>query len=64
MNDGGLLMPDPYNSITAIDAKSILDHMILKDCYEAGLISEDEWKSYLKRLIEINLTTKEDNDGE
>lgn len=61
MFDGGLLMPDPYNSITAIGAKGILDHMIIKDCYEAGLISEDEWKLYLKRLINI---MKEANDGE
>ena len=57
----GLLMSNPYNSITAIGVKSTLDHMIIKDCYEAGLIPEDEWKLYLKRLINA---MKEDNDGE
>lgn len=64
MNDGGLLMPDPYNSITILGAKSILDHMIIKDCYEAGLISEDEWRSYLKLLLNINTAKEEDKDGQ
>ena len=57
----GLLMSDPYNGITTISVRNIFDHMVVKDCYEAGLISEDEWKSYLKRLA--NIATKEDNDG-
>ena len=63
MFDGGILMPDSYNSMATLGIKSILDHMMLKDCYEAGLISEDEWKSYLKNLIKA-AATKEDNDGE
>ena len=57
----GLLMSDPYNGVTMIGVRNIFDHMVVKDCYEAGLISEDEWKSYLKRLMVI--ATKEDNDG-
>ena len=56
-----LLMSDPYNGVTMIGVRNIFDHMVVKDCYEAGLISEDEWKSYLKRLTDI--ATKEDNDG-
>ena len=55
MFDGGLLMPDPYINI---DVKSIFEHMVIKDCYEAGLISEDIWKSYLKQLAD--LITKEE----
>ena len=62
MFDGGILMNDLCNSVTMIGIKNIFNHMVLKDCYEAGLISEDEWKSYLKGLI--NETTKEANDGE
>lgn len=46
MFDGGLfLMPDPFN-----DVRNIFNHMVIKDCYEAGLISEDVWKGYLKKL--------------
>ena len=56
-------MFDPYNSVTMMGVKSIFDHMVLKDCYEAGLISEDTWKSYLKQLISAS-ATKEEKDGE
>ena len=58
----GLLTTDPYNGVAAIGARNIFEHMVIKDCYEAGLISEDIWKSYLKQLAD--LITKEDNDGE
>ena len=58
----GLLMNDLCNSVTMIGIKNIFNHMVLKDCYEAGLISEDAWKSYLKGLI--SETTKEDKNGE
>lgn len=62
MFDGGLLMPDPYNGVTMMGVRSIFDHMVIKDCYEAGLISEDIWKSYLKQLMKG--ATKEEKDGE
>lgn len=58
MFDGGLLTA----GVTMIGVKNLLEHMVIKDCYEAGMISEDEWKSYLKGLI--NETTKEEKDGE
>lgn len=61
MLDDGLLMPDPYNDVTMIDTRRIFQHMVIKDCYEAGLISEDIWKSYLKQLAD--LITKEGNNG-
>ena len=53
MFDSGLL-----TGITMIGVKNLLEHMVIKDCYEAGLMSEDEWKSYLKSLIKA--ATKED----
>ncbi len=58
----GLLTSDPYNGVTMMGVRNIYDHMILKDCYEAGLISEDVWKSYLKRLLN-NATTKAKEDN-
>lgn len=57
MFDSGLL-----TGVTMIGVKNLLEHMVVKDCYEAGLISEDEWKSYLKRMIYAS-KTKEDNNG-
>lgn len=59
-DDGGRLMPDLYSGVAMVGVKNIFDHMAIKDCYEAGLITEDEWKSYLKRLIN---SIKEDNNG-
>lgn len=59
MFDGGLLT----DVITMMGVKDILEHMVIKDCYEAGMISEDEWKSYLKRMIDAS-ATKEDENGE
>ena len=54
----GLLTTDPYNGIAVIGVKNIFEHMVIKDCYEAGLISEDIWESYLKQLAD--LITKEE----
>ena len=51
--DGEILINDFYNNVTMFGLRNIFDHMVVKDCYEAGLMSEDEWKSYLKRLIKI-----------
>jgi len=64
MFDGGILMPDPYtNGITMIaGVTNIFVHMMIKDCYEAGLISENEWKEYLKK--QISVIAKEETDGE
>ena len=53
MFDSGFLMPDPYNGVTMIGVRNIFNHMVIKDCYEAGLISEDEWKGYLKNQISV-----------
>ena len=53
MFDGGILMPDPYNGVAAIGVRNVLTHMVIKDCYEAGLISEDIWKSYLEQLADL-----------
>ena len=59
-DDGGRLMADLYNGVAMVGVRNVFDHMVIRDCYEAGLISEDEWKSYLKRLIN---STKEDTNG-
>lgn len=37
----------------------MFDHMIIKDCYEAGMMTEEAWKSYLKNMM--CSSTKEDN---
>ena len=55
-------MDNLYNSVAAIYLRMgvIFDYMIIKDGYEAGLMSEDAWKSYLKQLMDIS--TKENKE--
>ena len=61
--DGGILMNDSCNDIAMIYLRigTIFDHMLIKDCYEAGLMSEDAWKSYLKNMMTCK-STKEDEE--
>lgn len=56
-----------YNSLNniSIGLHVLYNHLILKDCYEVGLIPEDTWKTYL--MDELNVMIKkgqEGNDGE
>lgn len=55
-------MQDLCNDTAIVSITIIFQHMLLKDSYEAGLISEDMWKSYLKRSM--NMLTKEGNDAD
>lgn len=59
--EGGILMDNPCNDVAMIYLRlgTIFDHMIIKDCYEAGLMPEDAWKTYLEKMISTHIPNTE-----
>ena len=59
-------MDNLYDSVTMIYLRigTIFDHMLIKDCYEAGLMSEDAWKTYLKNMISTHIPNTESEDDD
>ena len=59
-------MNDPCNDVAMIYLRigTIFDHMLIKDCYKAGLMSEDAWKSYLKNMISTHIPNTESEDDD
>lgn len=51
-----------YNFLILARMEVILNHMILRDAHDAGLISDSDWEQFLINQLKVRIM--EDNDGE